>query len=84
MIEAGVPGFDVTGWYALMGPVGLPREVAARLNVAVRAALANPELAKQLSDLGYDVKPSTADELGARIRREYELWGGVAKDIKFE
>jgi tripartite-type tricarboxylate transporter receptor subunit TctC len=84
MIEAGVPGFEVTGWYALIGPVGLPREVVARLNAAVRAALADPALAKQLADLGYDVKPSSPDELAARIKREYELWREVSKDIRFE
>jgi tripartite-type tricarboxylate transporter receptor subunit TctC len=84
MIEAGVPGFEVTGWYALIGPVGLPREIPARLNAAVRAALADPALAKQLADLGYDVKPSSPDELAARIKREYDLWREVSKDIKFE
>jgi tripartite-type tricarboxylate transporter receptor subunit TctC len=84
MIEAGVPGFEVTGWYALLGPAGLPREPLARLNAAVRAALADPALARQLADLGYDVKPLSPEALAARIKREYDLWGEVSKDIKFE
>ena len=84
MIEAGVPEFEVTGWYALFGPAALPRDIVNRLNASVRAVLAEPALARQLADLGYDVTPSAPEALGARVRREYDLWRDVAKDIKFD
>lgn len=84
MIEAGMPGFNVTAWYALEGPPRLPAAIVNRLNIAVRAALADPVLSKQFFDLGYDVMPSSPDELAARVKADYDLWGGVAKGLKIE
>lgn len=84
MIEAGLPGFDVTAWYALEGPPKMPPAVVARLNTAVRNALANPGLARQFFDIGYDVMPSSPEELSARVKADYDLWGGVARGLKLE
>ena len=84
MIEAGMPGFDVTAWYALEGPPRLPPAIVNRLNIAVRASLADPVLSKQFFDLGYDVMPSSPDELAARVKADYDLWSGVAKELKID
>lgn len=81
MIEAGVPGFNIAGWFALQGPPGLPAPIVSRLNAAVRAALADPHLTKQLQESGYDVTPSTPDELAAKEKAEYEMWGGVTSGL---
>ncbi len=84
MIESGMPGFDVTAWYALEGPPRLPAAIVNRLNIAVRASLADPVLSKQFFDLGYDVMPSSPDELAARVKADYDLWSGVAKGLNIE
>lgn len=52
LAESGLPGFEVPGWFALVGPAGLPEPVAARLREAVAQALATPALASRLEALG--------------------------------
>lgn len=84
MIEAGVPGFDVTGWYGLMGPADLPKTVVDKLNQAIKAIVDDPAVAEQLRSLGYDTRPSTPEEFAARIRKEYDLWGKVVREAKIE
>lgn len=81
MIEAGMAGFDVTAWYALEGPPKMPRPIVNRLNTAVRTILADPALVKSFSDIGYDVMPSTPEELAQRVQVDYDLWKGVASGL---
>ena len=42
MAESGLPGFDVSAWYALFAPAKTPREIVAKLNADTAAALADP------------------------------------------
>ena len=84
MIEAGVPGYEVVGWLALLGPPGLPQPVSTRIIAAARGALADADLKKQLVDAGYDVALSTPQALAARIKSDYDLWARVSEGIKFE
>ena len=84
MIETGVPDFDVTAWYALQGPPRLPRPIVNRLNTAIRGALADPTVARQFNDIGYDVMPSTPEELAAIVQADYERWSPVARSIKID
>lgn len=82
--ESGLPNFDVTAWYALEGPARLPAQIVARLNTAMRNVLAEPSMTKQFSDIGYDVIPSTPDELRRIIQDDYERWSPVARGINLE
>lgn len=50
--EAGLPQFEISGWYALFAPKNTPAPIVARLNAAMRAAVANPDYQKRLDDLG--------------------------------
>lgn len=50
--EAGLPQFEISGWYALFAPKGTPAPIIAKLNAAMRAAVANPDYQKRLDDLG--------------------------------
>ncbi len=84
MIEAGVPGFDVTGWYGVMGPAKLPPAVTTKLNKALKTALSDPALDQQFRTAGYDVATSTPEEFGARIQKELDFWGKVVRDAKIE
>ena len=84
MIEAGLPRLGVTNWYALEAPPRLAPALVSRLNTALRNSLADPELARQLIGMGYEVAPSSPEALRARITAEYELWRGVIKGLKIE
>ena len=60
MREAGVPGYEVIGWYGLYGPARLASEIVARLNAAANRALADADLRKTWQDQGYDLWPGKA------------------------
>lgn len=79
MAESGLKGFDVSAWDAIVVPAGTPRPVIDRLNAAIRAALADPELHSQLATRGTEVAPGTPDELAKHITSNLTLWGDAVK-----
>ncbi|MEK8051044.1 tripartite tricarboxylate transporter substrate binding protein [Ideonella sp. DXS22W] len=84
MTEAGLPGFDVGGWYALYGPNKLPAAVSARLLEAARRALAQPELAKAYGEQGYDAWAGTPEQVAQRAAAERAQWATVTKGISID
>ena len=74
-----VPGFESSGWYALMGPAGIPRDVVLRLHDGFARALRNPEVSKRLSEMGVDVVAGTPDELTRLMPLEIKKWGAVVR-----
>ena len=79
MAEAGLPGFEVTSWFALVAPAKTPRAVIARLNAEVRKVLEQSGVKARLSELGADVAPSTPEALAALITSETAKWAEVVK-----
>jgi len=80
--EAGLPGFYFTFWHALWVPKGTPKEVVAKLNGALRAALADPDLKAKLTALAQDIFPpeeQTPEALAKFQRAEIEKWWPVIK-----
>jgi len=87
--EAGVPGLHVLIWYGLWAPRGTPADVIARLNGAVREALADPGVRQRLSDLGQVIPPpeqQTPEALAAYHKAEIDKWWPLvrAAGIKVE
>jgi tripartite-type tricarboxylate transporter receptor subunit TctC len=83
--EAGLPEFQIQGWYALFAPKGTPASVVARLNAALRKAVANAEYQKKLDALGSYVTPDneiTPDYLKAFVPREIEKFKSFLVDGK--
>jgi tripartite-type tricarboxylate transporter receptor subunit TctC len=80
MQEAGVPGFVVQGWYAILAPAGTPPAVVNRLSTVIADALKDPDLKETLAASGYEPVGSTPEELGAHIDREIVRWAKVVKD----
>lgn len=77
--ESGVKDFDVSAWDAIVAPAGTPVAVVNRLNAAIRTALADPELRRQLADRGAEVAAGTPQALGGFIKAEIERWGQAVK-----
>jgi tripartite-type tricarboxylate transporter receptor subunit TctC len=78
--ESGVPGFDVSSWYALFAPARTPPEVIRKANADTRAALAVPATRARLEELGVVVIGSSPEGLGAHLRSEMEKWGPVIRE----
>jgi len=79
LMEAGVPGYEVTAWTGVIAPAGLPRAVLDRLNAAVNAAIAEPNTKERLAQLGSESGGGTPEDYGALIRRDSAKWAEVIK-----
>ena len=80
--EAGVPGLYASFWHGLWVPKATPRNVVARLNEAVRSALADESVVRRLADQGQSVLPSsqqTPEVLGEKQKAEAENWWPIAR-----
>lgn len=80
--EGGYPGYQSATWYALFGPGRMPAEITAKLNEAVRQALADPRFRARVEQVGGEVTGSTPEELRAFVTTERAKWGQVVKDAR--
>jgi len=79
MIEAGVPGYEVTAWSGVIAPAGLPRPVLERLNAAVNAAINEPATHTRLAEMGSEGGGGTPEEFAALIRQDSAKWAEVVR-----
>lgn len=75
--EAGVAGFVAASWNGLAVPAGTPKDVVARLNREVVAALNDPAVKKRLEDLNLDPHPGTPEQAAALLNNDIKRWGEV-------
>ena len=78
--ESGVPGFEATGWYGLLGPRGLPAPIVGRLHRETARALASKEIGERFAVLGIEPLGGTPQEFAAYIKSELAKWGKVVRD----
>jgi tripartite-type tricarboxylate transporter receptor subunit TctC len=80
--EVGIRGFDVTNWYSVMGPKALPKEIVAKLNDAVKKAMADPAIRPKLEAQGVQFGgPQTPEEFTAFIRTELAKYQRLVKEL---
>jgi tripartite-type tricarboxylate transporter receptor subunit TctC len=84
MEESGLPGFIVRSPFGFVGPAGMPRPIAEKLNLALVTAIRDPENSKALLAAGAEPIGSTLDEHAASVRSEIDKWKKVAKDANIE
>lgn len=84
IVEAGMERMPISPWAALVGPAGLPQDIAERLSRDVRAILARPEIGEQLLRQGVSSKGSTPGELATFMKDEFEAWGRIMKAAGLE
>lgn len=75
--EQGVAGFEVNGWYAILGPAGMSPAVTQRISDEIAKALKEPALQQQLAQGGYETVGSTPQQLQQHIDSEIKRWSGV-------
>jgi len=79
MIEAGLPNFEISAWYMVLGPKGMPPAVVQRLNGEINKAIQDPEIRAQLGSQGVDFVGGTPQEAAAFLNAEVERWAKVVK-----
>lgn len=80
MREAGIAGFDVTGWYGLFVPSGTSAAIVTQLNAAQSRAASSSELKKQFAALGAELLVTTPEQSSTFIKTEMVKWAKVVKD----
>ena len=77
--EAGLPGFEATGWFGIVAPNGTPSDVIATLNAAFVKTLTDPTTIERIRMLGAEPIPMTSAEFAAFIKAETEKWLKVVR-----
>ncbi|HXW24457.1 MAG TPA: tripartite tricarboxylate transporter substrate binding protein [Xanthobacteraceae bacterium] len=80
--EAGVPGFDVIGWFAFFVPARTPHEIVEKIHVDTVAVLHDPVIKAKFENIGMVAAGSTPEELAALFKAETEKWSAVIKGAK--
>ena len=83
-IASVLPGFELLTWFAMYLPAGTPAAVAASLGDAARKALADPAVARKLSEMGFETYTGTPAQLAAFTRGEVEKWKGLVAETGIE
>ncbi len=81
MAEAGFPGIDLSQWFALLGPAGLPPEVLARLSTEFQKALADPDVKRKLAGAGLEPVGGSPEEFRQRLAQESAVWARIAREV---
>ena len=79
MEEAGVRGYQATGWYGLLAPVAVPQDILAKLHAESVQVLRSREIVDKLAAMGSEAIGNTPAEFAAFIRSEAEKWGKVVR-----
>jgi tripartite-type tricarboxylate transporter receptor subunit TctC len=84
MAEGGVPGIDVTVWWAVQLPAGTPKPILDKINGWFTEILKMPETEAFLANIGTDVLITTPAQTRALLEKEIKLWGDYARVAKID
>ncbi|NML48584.1 tripartite tricarboxylate transporter substrate binding protein [Ramlibacter sp. G-1-2-2] len=79
MEEAGLGGYDSTGWFGVVAPAGTPPQAIAKVNAALNNALSDPVIQERMRELGVEPEPGKPEAFGAYIQSETAKWARVIK-----
>ena len=84
--ESGVPGYEMTGWFGLFSPAGVPRDILVQLNTEINRGLQSPAIKDILAQQGADPLQGSVDQYAAFVRNELAKWAKVvaAAGLKVE
>jgi len=78
--ESGVPGYDVTPWYGILGPARLPPAIVAKWNSEVARIVILPEMKERFVAQGVDLASSTPEAFADLIRTEVPRWRKIVRE----
>ena len=77
--ESGLPGYEITQWWGLLGPPGMPAAIVTRLNAEVNAILQQPDVKERFASEGADTAPNTPDWFATYMKIEVAKWAKVVR-----
>lgn len=84
LVESGVPGFDVSTWFAFFVPAGTPPATTEKINVDVVRILRTKEMSERLLGFGMNVIASSPEQLAAHVTSEIARWGKVVREANIK
>jgi tripartite-type tricarboxylate transporter receptor subunit TctC len=78
--ESGLAGYDASTWGGILAPAGTPRDVVARLNGAMNAALKQEDVRSRLTGAGIEIQGGTPEHFGNVIKTEIDKWGRIVRE----
>ena len=79
-----LPGYENSGWFGFIGPAGMAREQVVLLNKEMNRAMTQPDMRAKLDTYGLEIHTESPEFFAERIRKDFEKWGKVARDIGFK
>lgn len=78
--ESGFPGFDVTPWFGVLGPAGMPEAVVARINTDINRLLGSREVAERFASQGAEPLVTTPAQFAKIIASDVALWSRIVRE----
>lgn len=78
--ESGLPGFDVSAWWGVMGPPGMPRAVVEKLNTTINRMLETADLRQSLAGRGLEAAPMSPADFERVMRQDATRFGAVVRE----
>ena len=82
--EAGLDGYESTGWFGVVAPAGTPDAVVQKLNAEITAALNDEQIKANMRNLGVEPAPTKPEAFEAYIRDETKKWARVIKQANIK
>ena len=79
-----VPGYDMRGWFGVVGPAGMPKEIVQRLNAEIDRAMQQPDVNAKLVSAGLIVANESPEFFAKFLKAEYEKYGKLVREIGFK
>ena len=79
-----MPGFDITAWFALVGPAGMPKDVVDKLNASMGQALKSKDAQEKLAGIGIQPVVMTPDQLKTFMASEVSKWVRLVKEANIQ
>jgi tripartite-type tricarboxylate transporter receptor subunit TctC len=80
--EAGVPGYEVTGWYGIVAPARTPRAIVMRLNQEIVKVLALSDVRQQFASFDLEPIGNSPEQMASHVNAELAKWANVVRDAK--
>jgi tripartite-type tricarboxylate transporter receptor subunit TctC len=78
--ESGISGFDLSSWWGIVGPAGMPPDVVNALNAAINKTLNSPDIEKFMASEGAEAQAMTPQAFGDLIHTEIQRWTKVGHE----
>ena len=82
--EAGVPGYEVTVWFGIVGPAGMRPEIVQKLNAEMNAIFEMDDVKRRFVGPGRRPRGGTPSQFADHIRAEIQKWAKVVKEANIQ